>query len=228
MSHKGHAVITVESLDSNFDILLSKKGSLTDYCYDIYLFLRPYFAVANHRLPYRVLTSIAPPLFFPELRRVYSDMKGPVLIIVLLALILFYGLHSPSRTLVEELLVTTKLTLGYWFGFSILAFFLGYFCQTFLTLTQLLSVSGYSLTGHCLVLLIAEILHQEESHGVFFFLTTVFGGLATCRLVMIILARTPGPAQRLLMCSTLACIHLIHLIYIHLACMRNKFDIYNH
>lgn len=225
MSHKGHSVITIESLDSGFEMLLCKEGSLIDYCYNVCLFLRPYFSVANHRLPYRLLSSMAPPLFFPEFRRVYSDIKGPVFVVALLALILLYGLHSPDRTLAGELLVTTKLTLGYWFCFSLLAFFLGYFCQTFLTLTQLLSISGYSLTGHCLVLLIAEILHQEESHSVFFFLTTVFGGLATCRLVMIMLARTAGPAQRLLICSTLACIHLMHLVYIHLACMRNKFDV---
>ncbi|KAK8730041.1 hypothetical protein OTU49_008433 [Cherax quadricarinatus] len=225
MSHKGHSIVTIESIDSDLEMLLPKQGSMTDYCYNICSFIWPYFSVANYKLPYRILSSLAPPVVFPEFRRVHSDMKGPVWVVTTLALILLYGIHSPARTLVGELLIATKLTLGYWLGFSLVAFFLGYFCQTCLTLSQLVSISGYSLTGHCLVLLTAEVLHQENSHSMFFFLTTVFGGLATARLVIIILARTPGPAQRLLMCSTLASIHLMHLIYIHFACMRKQFDL---
>ncbi|XP_045594850.2 protein YIPF3 [Procambarus clarkii] len=225
MSHKGHSVVTIESIDSNLEMLLPKLGSVTDYCYSIFSFIRPYYSVSNTKLPYRILSSLAPPIVFPEFRRVHSDMKGPSLVVAMLALILMYGIHSPNRTLVVELLITAKLSLGYWLGFSFVAFFLCYFSQTCLTLSQLVSISGYSLTGHCVVLLIAEVLHQENSHSVFFFLTTVFGGLATARLVIIILARTPGPAQRLLICSTLACIHLMHLIYIHFACMRKKFEI---
>ncbi|XP_047498396.1 protein YIPF3-like [Penaeus chinensis] len=225
MSHKGHSIVTIESLDSGFEPRTYKQTSPLDYFTDTLLLVRPYFRVANRRLPHRVLSSMAPPLFFPEFRRVYSDLKGPLLIMVSLASILLYGLYSPERTLMWDIAATAKLTVGYWLGLSVLAFFLGYFCQTNLTLPQFLSITGYSLTGHCLVLLIAEVLHQEENHGVFFFLTTVFGGLATGRLVIIILARTPGPAQRLVMCSVLACVNLMHLIYIHFACMRNKFQI---
>ncbi|XP_042237455.1 protein YIPF3-like [Homarus americanus] len=224
MSHKGHSVLTIESIESSQEVQ-QRRGSVTNYCYSVWFNLRPYFSVANNKLPYRVFSSMVPPLFFPEFRRVYSDMKGPTCVVMTLALILLYGLHSPHRTLAGELLVTAKLTVGYWFCISFVAFMLGYFCQTSLTPSQLVSITGYSLTGHCLVLLTAEVLHQEDSHSAFFFLTTVFGGLATGRMNMIVLARTPGPAQRLLMCSTLASIHLMHLIYIHFACMRNKFDI---
>lgn len=225
MSHKGHSIVTIESLASGFEPRTRRQTSPLDYFTSTLLLVRPYFMVANRRLPYRLLSSMAPPLFFPEFRRVYSDLKGPLMIMVSLATILLYGLYSPERTLMWDIATTAKLTVGYWLGLSVLAFLLGYFCQTNLTLPQFLSITGYSFTGHCLVLFIAEVLHQEENHGVFFFLTTVFGGLATGRLVIIILARTPGPAQRLVMCSVLACVNLMHLIYIHFACMRNKFQI---
>lgn len=225
MSPKGHSVVTIESLDSGFEHPRHKRVSLIDYFTAMLRFAKPYFMVANRRLPRRLVSSMAPPLFFPEFRHVYSDLKGPFLIMASLASILLYGLYSPERTLLWDILATAKLTVGYWLGLSVLAFLLGYFCQTNLTLPQFLSITGYSLTGHCLVLLIAEVLHQEENHGVFFFLTIVFGGLATGRLIIIILARTPGPAQRLVMCSVLACVNLMHLIYIHFACMRNKFKV---
>ena len=224
MSHKCHSIVTIESISPDavsHTTQMSSLGCLTSFC----KYVRPYFTVSNRRIPRRIVSSMAPPFFFPEFQRVYADMKGPVIIVSLLAVILMYGLHSPQRTLVMEVMATAKLTVGYWLGFSFLAFLLGYFCQTSLSFSQMLSISGYSLTGHCLVLLTAEVLHQEESDSIFFFLTIVFGGLATGRLIIIMLARTPGPGQRLVMCSTLACIHLMHLIYIHFAFMRRKFNI---
>lgn len=225
MSHKCHSVVTIESIEPEIVTSIHSRSSLYQYLLSIGRYVKPYFSVANNRIPSRILSSMAPPLFFPEFQRVYSDMKGPSVIVILLAGILLYGLHSPQRTIMTEVLVTAKLTVGYWLSFSFLAFFLGYFCETNLKFSQLLSITGYSLTGHCVVLLIAEVLHQEESHSVFFFLTTVFGGLATGRLTIIMLARTPGPGQRLVMCSTLACIHLMHLIYIHFAFMRKQFSV---
>jgi len=225
MSHKGHSVVTIESIDSEFEAPRHKHASASDYVVSISQFIKPYFLVANHRLPQRLVAALAPPLFFKEFRRVHTDFKGPALILLSLACILLYGLHSPERSLVWELATTVKLTVGYWLALSLLAYFLGYFCHTNLLPAQFLSIIGYSFTGHCLVLLVAELLHQEESHAIFFVLLTIFGGLASGRLVIVVLARTPGPAQRLVMCSALATVNLMHLIYIHYACMRNKFKI---
>ena len=220
-----HSTITIESIDSEFVPPQHKNAKLKDYLAKISSFLIPYFSVPNKRIPHRLVSSLAPPFFFKEFRRVYSDMKGPVLILLFLSFILFYGLLSPERSLISNIFLILKLTFGYWIFFSIMAFFLGYFCETCLTLSQYFSISGYSLTGHCFVLVIAEILHQEESNSIFLFLLTVFGGLATGRLIVIILARTPKPAQRLLICSCLACIHLMHLVYIHYAFMRRKLNL---
>jgi len=225
MSGKDHTVVTIESIDSDFKAPTSKSASSLEYCRSIFTFLEPYFQVANHRLPHRMLSSLAPPIIFPEFKRVYSDLKGPLLILISLSFILFYGAYDTERGVIATAVTCIKLTFVYWLCFSFLAFVLGYLCETCLSRSQLLSISGYSLTGHCLVLLIAEILHQEESHSLFLVLLTIFGGLSTGRLAIIMLVRTPGPGQRLIMCSSLASINLIHLIYIHFACMRHKFDL---
>ena len=220
-----HSSITIESIDSEFDPPTHKNASTKDYLAKIYIFLAPFFNVSNNRLPHRFLSSLAPPLFFPEFRRVYSDLKGPIIVISILSIILFFGIFSTERTVFGDLLIIFKLTYCYWIFLAVLAFFLGYFCETFLSLSQYLSIIGYSFSGHCIVLIIAEVLHQEENHSVFFFLLTLFGGLSTCRLVLIIISRTPKPAQSMIMCSCLACLHLMHLIYIHFAFMRKKFKL---
>lgn len=223
MSEKDHTVVTIESIDSDFKAPTRKRASVLEYYKSVHTFLKPYFLVANHHLPHRFLSSLAPPIIFPEFKRVYSDLKGPLLILITLFFILFYGAYDAERGVISTSVSCIKLTFVYWLVFSLLAFALGHICETCLTRSQLLSISGYSLTGHCVVLLIAEVLHQEESHQVFLVLLTIFGGLSTGRLAIIMLARTPGPAQRLIMCSSLASINLLHLIYIHFAAMRQKF-----
>lgn len=225
MSGKAHTIVTIETIDSDFKALTSKKASSLEYCENVFTFLKPYFEVANHHLPHRLISSLAPPLIFPEFKRVYSDLKGPLLILISLAFILFYGAYDAERGVQSTIVTCIKLTFVYWLCFSAMASALGHFCKTNLSKSQLLSISGYSLTGHCLVLLLAEILHQEESHAVFLVLLAIFGGLSTGRLSIIMLARTPRPGHRLIMCSSLASVNLIHLIYIHFACMRHKFDL---
>lgn len=223
MSYRGRSAVTLGSTDPDQEPLLSEHYSATPspYC------TRPLVkrTLVRHGVPHRIVMSLVPPLVYPEYRRVYSDRKGPLLVVTTLAAIILYGLHDPRRSLVWELAVAARLTLGYWLGFSLLAFLMGRCFSTSLSLAQLLALAGYSLTGHCLVLLGAELLHQEESHTVFFLLTTIFGGLATGRLVLLVLFNTPQPPHRLLLGSSLASIHLMHLIYIHFACMRRKFSV---
>jgi len=223
MSGKDHTIVTIDSIDSDFKVPFSKSASSLEYFKSVLKFLRPYFEVENHRLPHRFISSLAPPLIFPEFKRVYSDLKGPLLILITLSFILFYGAYDAERGVLGTSATCIKLTFVYWFFFSLLAFVLSYLCETALSRSQLLSISGYSLTGHCIVLFLAEVLHQEESLTVFLVLLTIFGGLSTGRLAIIMLARTPKPGARLIMCSSLSTVNLIHLIYIHFACMRHKF-----
>lgn len=219
-----HSTATMGSTDpADLEPLLSEQYSTTPSPRATRPLVRR--ALVRHGVTKRVAMSLVPPLVYPEYRRVYSDLKGPLLIVATLAAIILYGLHDPRRSLTWEFVTTVRLTVGYWLGFSLLAFLMGRCFSTSLSLAQLLALAGYSLTGHCLVLLGAELLHQEESHTVFFLLTTVFGGLATGRLVLLVLFHTPQPPHRLLLGSSLASIHLMHLIYIHFACMRRKFSV---
>lgn len=223
MSLRGRSAVTLGSTDPDLEPLLSEHDSPFPSPWSTRPLVRR--TLVRHGMPQRIVMSIVPPLMYPEYRRVYSDRKGPLLVVATLAAIILYGLHDPRRSLTWELVTTARLTLGYWIGFSLLAYLMGRCFSTSLSLAQLLAMTGYSLTGHCLVLVSAELLHQEESHTVFFLLTTVFGGLSTGRLVLLALFHTPQPPHRLLLGSSLASIHLMHLIYIHFACMRRKFHV---
>lgn len=224
MSFRGSSAVTLGCADSDQEPLISERDSATPLPHGRRPLVRK--GLMGHGVPQRVAMSLMPPLVYPEYRRVYSDLKGPLLVVTTLAAIILYGLHDPRQSLVWELVTTLRLTVCYWLGFSLLAFLMGRCFSTSLSLTQLLSLAGYSLTGHCLVLFGAELLHQEESHTVFFLLTIVFGGFATGRLVLLVLFHTPQPPHRLLLGSSLASIHLMHLIYIHFACMRRKFSVW--
>lgn len=223
MAFRGHSNITIESLDTHPKTGVHKP--VVSSCSSVWNDVIRLFSVPNCTLPHRLLTSLIPPVGISKYRNVYTDLKVPVLLVAVLTAVLMYGLRSPQHSLVVLLLTAAKYTFGYWLGFTALASIFGHLCSTRLTPLQLLSITGYSLTGHTLVLLVAELLHQEESHTVFFLLTTVFGGLATGRMMVVVLVTTPRPPHRLLLGSTLASIHLMHLVYIHFAFMRKKFAV---
>lgn len=223
MAFRGHSSITIESLDIHPKTGVHKSAVTS--CSSVWNDVVQLFSVDNCTLPHRLLTSLVPPVGFSKYRNVYTDLKVPVLLVTVLTATLIYGLRTPQHSLPILLLTATKYTFGYWLGFTALASILGYLCSTRLTPLQLLSITGYSLTGHTLVLLVAELLHQEDSHTVFFLLTTVFGGLATGRMMAVVLVCTPRPPHRLLLGSTLASIHLMHLVFIHFAFMRKKFAV---
>lgn len=78
-------------------------------------------------------------------------------------------------------------------------------------------VLGYGLFGHALTLLICEIGSDEW----FLPLMTIIGGLDSFRICIILLGRTPVPACRFVLCTPVAIIHLLYLLYLHFAIMKN-------
>jgi len=77
-------------------------------------------------------------------------------------------------------------------------------------------VMGYGLFGHAITLLVCE----AGSDTWFMPLMTFIGGLSCLRILIILLARTPVPACRFVLCTPVAIIHLMYLIYLHFAIMK--------
>lgn len=97
---------------------------------------------------------------------------------------------------------------------------------------------GYGLFGHCVVLLVTYNIHF---HFLFYILWLLLGGLSTLRMVWtafpislcapstlvwcgfcvvpgqvaVLLSRTVGQTPRLLLCGTLALLHMLFLLYLH-------------
>lgn len=101
---------------------------------------------------------------------------------------------------------------GYWLGVSSFIYFLAYLVNAQITMLQTLSLLGYGLFGHCLVLLVTYNIHF---HFLFYLLWLLLGGLSTLRMVAALLSRTVGQTPRLLLCGTLALLHMLFLLYLH-------------
>ncbi|XP_026983168.1 protein YIPF3 isoform X3 [Orcinus orca] len=76
------------------------------------------------------------------------------------------------------------------------------------------TIIGYGLFGHCIVLFITYNIHL---HALFYLFWLLVGGLSTLRMVAVLVSRTVGPTQRLLLCGTLATLHMLFLLYLHFA-----------
>ncbi|MGH0178017.1 UNVERIFIED_CONTAM: hypothetical protein FKN15_076322 [Acipenser sinensis] len=68
---------------------------------------------------------------------------------------------------------------GYWIGVSSFIYFLAYLCNAQITMLQMLSLLGYGLFGHCVVLFVTYSVHF---HSLFYILWLVIGGLSTLRM----------------------------------------------
>uniref|UniRef100_A0ACB8GBM7 Protein yipf3 n=1 Tax=Sphaerodactylus townsendi TaxID=933632 RepID=A0ACB8GBM7_9SAUR len=103
---------------------------------------------------------------------------------------------------------------GYWLGVSSFIYFLAYLCNSQITMVQMLSLLGYGLFGHCITLIVTYNIHF---HSLFYIFWLGIGGLSTLRMVAVLVSRTVGHTQRLILCGMLAALHMLFLLYLHFA-----------
>ncbi|XP_059139002.1 protein YIPF3-like [Physella acuta] len=72
---------------------------------------------------------------------------------------------------------------------------------------------GYALFAHCVVLFLGTIIHTSHDHS----LWAGVGGLSTLRIAGIIMSRTRGKTERLIVIGTIAALHFLFLLYLHFA-----------
>uniref|UniRef100_A0A3Q3JH60 Protein YIPF3 n=1 Tax=Monopterus albus TaxID=43700 RepID=A0A3Q3JH60_MONAL len=167
--------------------------------------LRPYFD--GPPLPVHV---------FPPVQKIAGELYGPLMLVFTLVAILLHGMKTSGTVIREGTLMGTAIgtCFGYWLGVSSFIYFLAYLVNAQITMLQMLSLLGYGLFGHCVVLLITYNIHF---HFLFYFLWLLIGGLSTLRMVAALLSRTVGKTPRLLLCGTLSVLHLLFLLYLHFA-----------
>ncbi|XP_007107635.1 protein YIPF3 isoform X1 [Physeter macrocephalus] len=178
--------------------------------------LRPYFDVEPAQVRSRLLESMIPIKMVNFPQKIAGELYGPLMLVFTLVAILLHGMKTSDTIIREGTLMGTAIgtCFGYWLGVSSFIYFLAYLCNAQITMLQMLALLGYGLFGHCIVLFITYNIHL---HALFYLFWLLVGGLSTLRMVAVLVSRTVGPTQRLLLCGTLATLHMLFLLYLHFA-----------
>uniref|UniRef100_A0A673MH11 Protein YIPF3 n=1 Tax=Sinocyclocheilus rhinocerous TaxID=307959 RepID=A0A673MH11_9TELE len=178
--------------------------------------LRPYFDVEPNQVRNRLIESLIPVRMINFPQKVAGELYGPMMLVFTMVAILLHGMKTSGTVIREGTLMGTAIgtCFGYWLGVSSFIYFLAYLCNAQITMLQMLSLLGYGLFGHCMVLFITYNVHF---HSLFYILWLVIGGLSTLRMVAVLISRTVGQTPRLFLCGTLAALHMLFLLYLHFA-----------
>jgi len=141
------------------------------------------------------------------------------MIVFTLAAILIYQMKLSSHSVQDGTLIGTSFLVcfGYWIGSSFAISSFSFICNTQLNIIQILSINGYALFSHCIVLFLATFIHTNYDHILFYGLWAVVGGLAACRMALIVMSRTINPRYRIILGIFIASIHMFYLLYLHFA-----------
>jgi len=181
-------------------------------------YLRPYFDVEPKEILHRLLHSLIPRWPSPD-ENIKAELYGPSMIVFTLAAILIYQMKLSSHSVQDGTLIGTSflVSFGYWIGSSFAISSVSFVCNTHLSLMQILSINGYALFSHCVVLFLATFIHTGHDHLLFYGLWCIVGGIAAIRMMSIIMARTINPRYRMLLGLFVVAIHMFFLLYLHFA-----------
>lgn len=182
--------------------------------------IKMHFSVPPHQIFGRIILSLWPPIVTKKYQRIYVDLFGPVFAVLMLFGLLNYG-YSLKSTTVK--LPPTEFLLIYTICMPIISYVLIRLAKSDISFIELLSVLGYSLFGHIFTIIISYFLDDELNNYFFFVCLMILGGLSTLRVAMIFIATIPKPALRLVICSFIATVQLLFLVFIHFAYMKTKF-----
>uniref|UniRef100_A0A803TX91 Protein YIPF3 n=1 Tax=Anolis carolinensis TaxID=28377 RepID=A0A803TX91_ANOCA len=178
--------------------------------------LRPYFDVEPNQVRNRLLESMIPVKMINFPQKIAGELYGPLMLVFTLVAILLHGMKTSDTIIREGTLMGTAIgtCFGYWIGVSSFIYFLAYLCNAQITMVQMLSLLGYGLFGHCITLFITYNIHF---HSLFYIFWLGIGGLSTLRMIAVLVSRTVGHTQRLILCGVLASLHMLFLLYLHFA-----------
>lgn len=179
--------------------------------------LRPYFDVEPNVLLQRVARSFVPVKSFSTPQKIPSELYGPLMTVLTLIAILLMSMKTSGTVLQQGTMMGTAFAtcFGYWFGISGLMYFLAYICNAYITIVQCLSLLGYGMISHCIILAIGYFTHY--GHTTFYILWGLIAGASAARIVTMLLSRTIAKSQRLLLCVIIAFFHMFFLLYLHFA-----------
>uniref|UniRef100_T1JBE2 Protein YIPF3 n=1 Tax=Strigamia maritima TaxID=126957 RepID=T1JBE2_STRMM len=145
----------------------------------------------------------------------YRELYGPLMLVLTLIALLLFGMKTAEHVREGTLMGTAfAVCFGYWFGASSFVYLIAYLCNSQISYLQTLSLMGYALSGHCVVLLLGTLIH---SHVFFYSIWAIFGGFSALKMVGVMISRTTGYSQRVTISAAVSSIHLLFLLYLHFA-----------
>lgn len=179
--------------------------------------LRPYFDVEPKVLLNRLMKSFVPIRSLSTPQKIPSELYGPLMTVFTMVAILLMTMKASGTVLQQGTLIGTAfgICFGYWFGVSGLMYFLAYLCNTYISIVQCLSLLGYGMVSHCIILLLGHFTHY--THTMFYLLWLTLAGAAAVRMITVMLSRTVGHSQRILLCVSISLFHMLFLLYLHFA-----------
>ncbi|XP_025087499.1 protein YIPF3-like isoform X1 [Pomacea canaliculata] len=181
--------------------------------------LRPYFDVEPKEVQKRLLYSLIPHWPTSQQQKIPRELYGPTMVVLTMIALLLYQMKSAEHRVTDGTLMGSALGVcfAYWFGASCLVWVLSYVFSVKIVLIQVMSMVGYGMFGHCIVLFLGTLIHTSHDHAFFYLLWVIFGGLATLRMATILISRTKSKTDRLVVIGCLSLLHMMFLLYLHFA-----------
>lgn len=182
-----------------------------------------YFTMPADDLPKRILLSFTPPL---RSRFVYVDFLGPCLAFILLITILGYGHAYKIPSAVYHKSPTEVLAI-YCMSMPTICYGLTRLGKSNVTFLQILSLLGYSLYGYVFTL-VTSFISDEENNVIFYLAMILFTGTSALRICLIILLTIKLPAIRLLVCSIIATLQVLFVVFLYFTFVHSSFAFLKH
>lgn len=181
--------------------------------------IKSLFIVSPFQIAQRIFASFVPP-FGNKYSTIYIDFLGPLLGFVFLSALLVYGYSFRLKASYSN---PVYVLLLYLILMPFYSYVLCKLSRADISLCEISSLVGYSLYGHIFTLGVSYLFYHETSNVFFFICMIIFEGLSTFRLAVILLKMIPLPAIRLIVCSSVAVVQILFLIFLHFAYMHRTF-----
>ncbi|GMR35954.1 hypothetical protein PMAYCL1PPCAC_06149, partial [Pristionchus mayeri] len=176
---------------------------------------RPYFDVEPIQVRNRLMQSFLPRK--PSQIAVTNDLYGPCMIVLTMVALLLWNMKSSGYTVQNGTLMGTAFVSCFaaWLFLSGILYTVCFLLSTEVSLVHIFSLFGYSMTSHCVVLILTSIYHPSHDHLYFFLLLGLFCLPSALRMAFFLSSKTREKAYKATLMAAVVGIHLLYIVYLH-------------
>ena len=178
-------------------------------------FFRPYFNVVPRQIRSRLIQSLLPKK--PSKMSIATDLYGPLMITFTLVALLLFSMKSSGYVVQDGTLMGTALLtcFGAWILISLTISAATYFLSTDVAQLHIFTTFGYSLFGHCIVVLLTAVFHPRHSHAFFYLLVLIFCVPSALRMNLFLCSKTRDAFHKVALAVVVSVLHIGYILYLH-------------